>query len=106
MKTCFQDEESRAAGFVGKSSELQWLRRLRQDVEHRGAVLSRESGLYGPPGTDTEASSRRLEALRQRQRSNSNARIPLSSSTFHLEDQGVVIDYTVYPFELPLMDVA
>ena len=59
----FRDEESRAAGFVGKSSELQWLRRSRQDVEHRGAVLSRGSGLYGPPDTDIEASSRRLKAL-------------------------------------------
>lgn len=102
----FRDQQSRAAGFVGKSSELQWLRRSRQDVEHRGAVLSRGSGLYGPPDTDIEASSRRLKALQYRQRSNLNAYIPLSSSTFSLDEQDVGIDYTVYPFELPPTDVA
>ena len=101
-----RDEDSRAAGFVGKSSELQWLRRMKQDVEHHGAVCSRGSGPYGPPGTDAESSSRRLEALRQRQRSDPNTRIPLSSSTFYLDDQGVEVDYTVHPFELPPMGVA
>ncbi|PVH90555.1 hypothetical protein DM02DRAFT_711542, partial [Periconia macrospinosa] len=101
-----QDEDSRAAGFVGKSSELQWLRRLRRDVEHHEAAPSRASGPYGPPGTGTEASSRRLEALRQRQHSDLRTHVPLSSSTFYVDDRGVEIDYTVYPFELPPMDVA
>ena len=101
-----RDEDSRAAGFVGKSSELQWLRRLREDVEHHGAVPLRGSGPYGPPGTSAEASSRRLDALRQRQHSDPNTHVPLSSSTFSLDEQDGGIDYTVYPFELPPTDVA
>ncbi|CAI6342378.1 unnamed protein product [Periconia digitata] len=101
-----RDKDSRAAGFVGKSSEMQWIRRLRQDAEHHRAIPLRGSGPYGPPGTDTESSSRRLEALRQRQRSNSNTRVPLSSSTFYVDDQGLEVDYTVHPFELPPMHVA
>ncbi|KAH7108881.1 fungal-specific transcription factor domain-containing protein [Dendryphion nanum] len=101
-----RNEGSRATGFIGKSSELQWLRRLRQDAERSKGASSGLKGPYGPPGDSTEAAQRRTEALRKRQQHDSSIRMRTSASTFYLDNDNIDVSRTVNPFELPSRETA
>ncbi|KAK7177961.1 hypothetical protein PSPO01_15992 [Paraphaeosphaeria sporulosa] len=57
-----QTEETRATGFVGKSPELQWLKRLRKNMQRSEKGASQIGRAYGPPGDSAEASQWRQEA--------------------------------------------
>lgn len=99
-----QDKDSQATGYFGKSSEVQWLRRLQREMERPESASSGPGSPYGPPGTSTEAAKRRIEALKQRQQRKPS--IPTSMSTFYLDSEGVEVDYAVEPYELPTIEVA
>jgi len=101
-----QTEESRATGFVGKSSELQWLRSLRQSTDRPREASFEFEGPYGPPGDTAEASLRRTEALQRRRQQDSTVRVPTSASTFYLDNNRIDVDHTVNPFELPPRETA
>jgi hypothetical protein len=40
-----QSETSRATGFIGQPSEIQWIRKLHHDTEYKAI-----DGPFGPPG--------------------------------------------------------
>ncbi|KAF2187211.1 hypothetical protein K469DRAFT_738344 [Zopfia rhizophila CBS 207.26] len=101
-----RDEETRATGYVGKSSELQWLRRLQHEMERPEGALSRFDSLYGPPGDSPETTSRRMEAFKRRQQQNTSPPIQISTSTFYLDNHSIEVDYAIDPFELPPMETA
>ncbi|KAF9694971.1 hypothetical protein EKO04_007079 [Ascochyta lentis] len=99
-----QNTGSQATGYIGKSSEVQWLRRLQQETEHTVQESSRPGSPYGPPGTSSKAAKRRMEALKQRQ--HEKPHIPTTTSTFYLDNEGIEVDYTVEPYKLPTVEVA
>lgn len=103
-KDIVQNRASQATGFIGKSSELQWYRSLRQEIERHEQGHEDPNSPYGPPGASAESSMQRIAAQRQRQRQELNA--PTSTSTFYLDGEGVEVDYTVDPYALPTTEVA
>lgn len=98
-ETDILDEGSQATGFIGKSSEVRWLRRLQQDAK------SREETPSGPDGSNnSEAAKRRTEVKAQREQQKPD--IPTKSSTFYLDGDGIEVDYSVERYELPTIEVA
>lgn len=98
-----RDEKTRATGFVGRASEVQWLRKL------HGASASEPSevGPWGPPGDDEVAVNGRLTALRERQDGRPTPSLmPSSKTSFYLDDEAFEMDMLVDPFEMPPYDVA
>ncbi|KAJ4357575.1 uncharacterized protein N0V89_002151 [Didymosphaeria variabile] len=101
-----EDEDSLATGFVGKSSEVQWLRRVRQETELRANTPAVSDGPYGPPGDSPEAVFGRMEAFKRRRQQQPKAREPVRSSTFYLDEATIEVDYSANPFELPSVNIA
>ncbi|KAF2634808.1 hypothetical protein P280DRAFT_523786 [Massarina eburnea CBS 473.64] len=97
----FEDQESRATGFVGKGSEVQWLRRVRSEQERHGGDSSQTDGPYGPPGTSMKAASRRIEARQKRKQQERSLPARASASTYYLDVDSIEVDNNVDPFELP-----
>jgi hypothetical protein len=98
-----RDEETRATGFVGKASEVQWLRKLHLASTSDGS----EGGPWGPPGDDDVAVNDRLTALRKRQDGHPTPTLmPASKASFYLDDEVFETDITVDPFEMPPYDTA
>ncbi|KAF2034350.1 hypothetical protein EK21DRAFT_56709, partial [Setomelanomma holmii] len=96
------DEQTRATGFIGKASEIQWLRKL-----HSRGVSEDHVGPYGPPGQNVEAAAERLTALRRRQEIYPNsALMHTSKASFFLDDEVFEMDLEVDPFELPSFEDA
>ncbi|KAF2000680.1 hypothetical protein P154DRAFT_575736 [Amniculicola lignicola CBS 123094] len=96
-------ERSRATGFYGKNSEVQWLRQLHQEADRNSPQSSYDhsEGPYGPGGTTDEASAKRLAATKQRRAKHSKPRVQTSSCSFYLDDERVEMDFMVDPFEMP-----
>lgn len=102
-----RDDQTRATGYLGKNSEVQWLRRLAQDTRSdRISTSQDESGLHGPPGTSTEAYLRREDAMRMRQEKNPIPIFETSSLNFYLDDEKVELDFLANPLELPPFETA
>jgi hypothetical protein len=91
-----QDEQTRATGFIGKASEIQWLRKLHQDDGQND-----KEGPYGPPGPDQKAASERLAAFRRRQENHSSELMHTSKASYFLDDEPLDTDLLVEPFEMP-----
>ena len=100
------NEEGRASGFVGKSSEIHWLRRLQNQLERPEGALSGSDGPYGPPGDSSEATLQRMEALNKRQQRDLRMSFPANTSTFYLDNDDVEVDYRLNPYELPPLETA
>ncbi|KAF3045477.1 hypothetical protein E8E12_006913 [Didymella heteroderae] len=101
-----RDEETRATGFVGNASEVQWLRRL-----HGGSAShvsdDRARGLQGSLGHDDDAVDDRLAAFRERRDSYSTpALMPSNKASFYLDNEVFETDLAVDPFELPPFEIA
>ena len=92
-----RNEETRATGFTGKTSEIEWLRQLRgvSTLEPSGG------GPWGPPGEDDEAVESRLAALRERHDSHPTPLTQASKARFYLDDETFETDLMVDPFEMP-----
>jgi len=90
-----QDEQTRATGFIGKSSEIQWLRQLQpHDV-------STMEGPFGPPGETIEAANERIAALRQRQARSNRGFMHTNKASYYLDDELLELDLEVDAYELP-----
>ncbi|KAL5401958.1 hypothetical protein PMIN03_011084 [Paraphaeosphaeria minitans] len=103
------DEETRATGYVGKSSELEWIRRLQIQVECPEGALPGSEGPYGPPGDNSEAALQRIKARQIRQELQErdfNASLPASTTSFYLDNDAFDVDDAVDPYELPPMETA
>jgi hypothetical protein len=100
---------SRATGYVGQNSEVQWLRSAQRQIEHPGAEPYGQ--LHGPPGTEQTAVTARSAALHVRR---DNARDEfmegsmrhITDSTFYLDNEELDLDMVVDPNEDPPPDVA
>ncbi|KAF2109257.1 fungal-specific transcription factor domain-containing protein [Lophiotrema nucula] len=100
-----RSQKSRATGYIGKNSEIQWLRRLNHEVDFPGQPGETREGPYGPPGKSVEARHERLAATKERHAK----RTPLinsSSMSYYLDDENVEMDFMAAPFELPPFDIA
>lgn len=95
------DEQTRASGFIGKASEIQWLRKL-----HTEGGNDKEDGPYGPPGHDRESATERLAALRHRQRINPVPLIRTSKANYYLDQEPLETDLIADPMEMPPFDLA
>lgn len=87
--------------FIGKASEIQWLRKL-----HTDGGNDKYAGPYGPPGHDSEAVNDRLAALRHRQKMNPSPLMHTSKVSFYLDDEILETDFMVDPFALPPFETA
>jgi hypothetical protein len=99
----WKKKESQATGYIGPSSEVQWLRRLQQGLKYRRRTSPIPGSPYGPPGNDPESAKQRMEALRERQQH--SPKIPTSAYTFYLDGKGIEVDYSVDPYALPNIEV-
>ncbi|KAF2175302.1 hypothetical protein K469DRAFT_69847 [Zopfia rhizophila CBS 207.26] len=99
------DEESRATGFHGKNSEVQWLRSLKSRFQRAGR---KPPGMrHGPPSNDDEATTQRIDTVQRRRKSSRAGRIPrVSSSDFYLDKETIEVDVLFDPFELPPVETA
>ncbi|KAF2476525.1 uncharacterized protein BDR25DRAFT_277719 [Lindgomyces ingoldianus] len=86
-------EQSRATGFIGKNSEIQWFRRLHHDVDRPAEDGDKYEGPYGPPGDNPNAAAQRPPSQ-------------LSNFNFYLDDEKLETDSMVDPLELPPFAIA
>jgi hypothetical protein len=104
-----RSRESRATGFVGQNSGVQWLSSLQRQTEHTGTEPSGQP--YGPPGTGQNAITARIDAQHQR-RDNANRKDSpepvrhVTDSTFYLDSDELNVDAIVDCFEDPDPGVA
>lgn len=100
-----RSEKSRATGFMGKNSEIQWLRQIDHETNapQRGGLVDKP---YGPPGDSFEASKQRAEALKERQSQDQVPSLQTSNFSFYLDDESVDMDFAVNPYELPPLETA
>lgn len=97
-----RSRESRAAGFVGQNSEVQWLRSLKTKMENPEFARSTNQPPYGLPGSSSKAASHRVDTSHARQKSSQPQSIlHISNSTFYLDGNDLEIDIMVDPYELP-----
>jgi hypothetical protein len=59
-----RNEQSRATGYLGKNSAVQWFRKIHRDTDtaHPGGASS--EGPYGPPGRSAHATAARAQACK------------------------------------------
>jgi hypothetical protein len=58
----FLNEQSRATGYLGKNSVVQWLRRIHHRANTAGPGGPLSGGPYGPPGKGVHATAARAQA--------------------------------------------
>jgi hypothetical protein len=93
-------EHRRANGYIGKTSEVQWLQQLEAQIDRSGDAGETSSSF---------ASSSEGQVKRQGSMSRSRARGPLGGSedfTYNLDDTADIVFEHVDPFELPVQYVA
>ncbi|KAF2691691.1 hypothetical protein K458DRAFT_325241 [Lentithecium fluviatile CBS 122367] len=101
-----RNEQSRATGYLGKNSAVQWLRRIHHEADTAAQDGTTSEGPYGPPGKGAAATALRAEALKQRQMKNPHPLLHTSSCSFYLDDETVDMDFVVDPFDLPPLETA
>ncbi|CAN9241289.1 unnamed protein product [Alternaria alternata] len=104
-----RNSESRATGFVGQNSEIQWLRDLKTQIGSRASEgWERPYGsLYKLQGSNKEAVVQREDALHTQQQSPKVGNISrVSDSTFYLDSDDLDVDIMVDPYELPSPETA
>ncbi|RAR10623.1 fungal specific transcription factor domain-containing protein [Stemphylium lycopersici] len=88
-----QGEEADDAGYMGRNSQVQWLRALEGKVEQPEGEPHNMP--YGPPGTSADAFNQRAEALHERQlklaRSQSHQE-PSTGYYFYLDATNIDVD--------------
>ncbi|KAF2867970.1 fungal-specific transcription factor domain-containing protein [Massariosphaeria phaeospora] len=102
-----ETEQSRATGFMGKNSEVQWLRHVHYAADQKNASSPRErsEGPYGPPGKSTEAATARVDAMKRRQ-DKTGPLMHTSSCSFYMDDEDVRMDFMVEALDLPPFETA
>jgi hypothetical protein len=103
-----RDSRSRATGYVGQNSEVQWLRSVqRQTEQFKGEYRPQP---HGPPGSGENAANARSDALHERRHNNKDSKQRstrhVTDSTFYLDSEELDLDMIVDPNEDPHPDVA
>lgn len=102
-----RSRDSRATGYVGQNSEVQWLRSLKTQLANASLGASTHDLPYGPPGSSSEAVAQRAHALHGRRNASSlNDLLHVTDSTFYLDSEDLDVDVVVDPYELPPPDEA
>ncbi|CAN9173970.1 unnamed protein product [Alternaria alternata] len=104
-----RDHESRATGYVGLNSEVQWLRSAQRQTEDTGAEPYGQP--HGPPGSTRDAASKRSDALHDRrddiqEHSRQGSMRYMNDTTFYLDSDDIETDIFVDPYEDPDPDIA
>ncbi|CAN9184411.1 unnamed protein product [Alternaria alternata] len=104
-----RDHESRATGYVGLNSEVQWLRSAQRQTEDTGAEPYGQP--RGPPGSTRDAASERSDALHDRrddtqEHSRQGSMRYMNDTTFYLDSDDIEMDIFVDPYEDPDPDIA
>ncbi|CAN9175445.1 unnamed protein product [Alternaria alternata] len=104
-----RDHESRATGYVGLNSEIQWLRSAQRQTEDTGAEPYGQP--HGPPGSTRDAVSERSDALHDRrddiqEHSRQGSMRYMNDTTFYLDSDDIETDIFVDPYEDPDPDIA
>lgn len=93
---------SRATGFLGQNSEVQWLRSLKASMGGPNSRKEDHQSTFGSPGMSEEARKRadpkrvRMHALKPSRISNVN------ESSFYLDAEDLEVDeFLVEPYQLP-----
>jgi surface antigen len=97
--------DTRAAGYYGKNSDVQWLNSVQRQTEHIGAELRDQP--YGPPRSSSKSIRARSDALYKR-RKNAGAQPRQSSikdSTFYLDNEDIDLSF-VNPTKQPKPETA
>ena len=100
-------EDADNTGYMGRNSQVQWLRALESKIEHP----ERESSdlPYGPPGAEGDAFNQRAKALRGRQQHGDNRQSPDNDQFvgyyFYLDKSNIDIDIGD-PHVIPFADTA
>ncbi|CAN9474373.1 unnamed protein product [Alternaria alternata] len=100
-------EDADNTGYMGRNSQVQWLRALETKIEHP----ERESSdlPYGPPGAEGDAFNQRAKALRGRQQHGDNRQSPHNDQFlgyyFYLDKSNIDIDIGD-PHVIPFADTA
>jgi hypothetical protein len=94
-------EQSRATGYYGSNSAVQWFRRIHYETDKVSGDSGTNEGPYGPPGKSAEATALRAEAQNQRQQKNPLPLLRTSSYSFYLDDETVDMDFAVDEHHLP-----
>lgn len=95
--------QSRATGYLGKNSEVQWLKTLHYEAENKDPNAQVP---YGPSGNSEEAHRQRLDAMHERHEKSSFPPMDTSSCSFYLDEEPLHIDFPVDPTEVPPFETA
>lgn len=96
-----RSHESKAIGFVGQDSEVQWSRGLNSQLQ------SADELPYGPPRNSNEAVTQRINALHAQEESSKLGSIMHAADfTPHLDSDAIDVDAVVVPYELPPPEIA
>jgi hypothetical protein len=100
-----RSRESRETGYIGRNSEVQWLRSLQNEI---ATSESEPYGLpYGPVGSTKSAVDQRSEARHVRKKRDRAGRSrPVTETTFYLDNESLELEVTVDPHEIPPLDQA
>ena len=103
-----RSRESRATGFVGQNSEVQWLRSFKQHMgeDEFGVQHSSEYNQWGPPGTTFDAQAKRTSAQYHRAAMRPGNFTHVTDSTFYLDSDDLEVDFLVDQYDMPPLDTA
>lgn len=94
-----RNENSRAAGFYGKNTEISWMQRLEDEREHKDRNPSSESA--SPMKSQDEYHLRTGLTHRHHKLD-----VPISLMNYHLDDLDIPLIEDVDAFDIPLREVA
>lgn len=95
--------KSRATGFHGQNSEVQWLRSLKVNMSSSAPENKDHHLPYRPPGTGDDAERKRTDANRLRMNAfKLNKMSSVNKSSFYLNSEDLKVnDFLVKPYFLP-----
>lgn len=97
-----RSSRSRATGFVGRNSEVQWLRNLKTQIGSATSVGTPYGLPYRLQGSNKETATRRGDALHtRREPSKQGSVLHVSDSSFYLDGDDLDVDIMVDPYQLP-----
>lgn len=101
-----RNPQSRAIGYFGKNSDVQWLSSVQRQTERTRPELLDQP--YGPPGSSNENIRARSDALHKRRKNNAGFPVQgsIMDSTFYLDSDDMKLDIVVDPYEEPEPEMA
>ncbi len=103
----FRSRESRATGFVGQNSEVQWLRSLKTRMNTPRPAIPTNPVSYTLLGNTNRATAQPVDTSHVQHKPFQSRNIfHVSDSTFYLDADDLEVDAVVDPYELPPPEIA